>query len=207
MAATLHWPTPTRTNPNQPEPTRGGSWAEARSSGHRPVGYRGVVDLLPDDLAIRAATAADAGFLTAMLGEAMAWRPGDRAPSAAELLTQPELAHYVTGWPRTSDLGVVADTEGPVGAAWSRCFTVEDPGYGFVAPDVPELSIAVAKGWRGLGVGRLLLVELIDCARSAGHDRLSLSVEPDNPAVHLYRSFGFEPVGGSGGAATLVRPL
>ena len=171
------------------------------------VRYRGIVNRRPDDPVIRAATRTDAGFLTAMLGEAMAWRPENQAPSADELLTRPELAHYVTGWPRSGDLGVVADMEGLAGAAWSRCFTVEEPGYGFVAPDVPELSIAVVQRRRGRGVGRLLLLGLIDRARNAGHDRLSLSVEPDNPAIHLYRSLGFELVGGSGGAVTLVRLL
>ena len=156
---------------------------------------------------IRTATGTDADFLTEMLAEATAWRPAERASSAAAILARTELAHYVTGWPRSNDLGVVATTEVPVGAAWSRCFTVEDPGYGFVAPDVPELSIAVAEEWRGRGVGRLLLVGLFHRARNAGHDRISLSVEPDNPAIYLYRSLGFEPVGGSGGAMTLVRPL
>ena len=165
------------------------------------------MDPCPDDPAIRPAIAADVGFLTAMLGEAVAWRPEDRAPSADEVLARPELAHYVTGWPRSGDVGVMAETDVPVGAAWSRCFTVDDPGYGFVDPDVPELSIAVAQRWRGMGVGRLLLTELIDSAGQAGHERLSLSVEPDNPAVKLYRSLGFEPVGSSGGAETLLRVL
>ena len=165
------------------------------------------MDPCPDDPAIRPAIAADVGFLTAMLGEAVAWRPEDRAPSTDEVLARPELAHYVTGWPRSGDVGVMAETDVPVGAAWSRCFTVDDPGYGFVDPDVPELSIAVAQRWRGMGVGRLLLTELIDGARQAGHERLSLSVEPDNPAVKLYRSLGFEPVGSSGGAETLLRVL
>ena len=165
------------------------------------------MDPRPDEPVIRAATATDADFLTAMLGEAMSWRPEHRAPSSDELLARPELAHYVSGWPRSGDFGVVADTDVPVGAAWSRCFTVEDSGYGFVGPDVPELSIAVVQRRRGRGIGRLLLVGLIDRARNAGHDRLSLSVETDNPAFHLYRSLGFEPVGGSGGAVTLVRLL
>ena len=156
---------------------------------------------------IRTATVGDADFLTVMLGEAMAWRPEDRASGTADLLARPESAHYVTGWPRSDDLGVVAETDVPVGAAWSRFFTAEDPGYGFVAPDVPELSVAVVESWRGRGVGRLLLAGLIERARHAGFDRLSLSVELENPAIHLYRSLGFEPVGRSGGAVTLIRVI
>ena len=144
-------------------------------------------------------------FLTAMLAGAVAWRPAERAPSAGELLARTELACYVAGWPGSNDLGVFAATRVSVGAAWSRCFTVGDPGYGFVAPDVPELSISVPEGWRGRGAGRLFLDGLIDRARVAGHHRFGLSVEPANPAVHLYRSLGFETLGGSGGARTLVR--
>lgn len=35
-----------------------------------------------------------------------------------------------------------------VGAAWCCTFAVEDAGYGFVAPDVPELTISVLAGDR-----------------------------------------------------------
>jgi hypothetical protein len=39
---------------------------------------------------------------------------------------------------------MIAEASGvPIGAAWLRLMPVHDSGYGFVAPDVPELSIAV----------------------------------------------------------------
>ena len=84
-----------------------------------------------------------------MLVEAVNWPP-ERNLSPDRIFSAPELAYYVTGWPRHGDLGVVAEgSERPVGAAWLRFFPVTDPGYGFVGADVPELSIGVAAPWRG----------------------------------------------------------
>lgn len=157
---------------------------------------------------LRPADAADAAFLLRMLVAAVAWRPGTVAPSADDVLAAPELAHYVAGWPRTDDLGVVADVEGrPVGAAWLRHFPADDPGYGFVDPAVPELSVGVEPDWRGRGVGTRLIEALLHAAGAAGVTAVSLSVEPQNPALRLYERLGFARVGGTGGSLTLVRRL
>ena len=43
-----------------------------------------------------------------------------------------------------------------------RTYTEASHGYGFVAEDVPELSIAVIASRRHEGIGRRLLVDLID---------------------------------------------
>jgi GNAT superfamily N-acetyltransferase len=94
-----------------------------------------------------------------------------------------------------------------VGAAWYRFLPAHDPGYGFV-PELPELTVGVVPPWRGRGVGRLLVAGLLEEARASGLPGVSLSVEPDNvAALALYRSLGFEEVGGTGGALTLVVPL
>lgn len=58
-------------------------------------------------------------------------------------------------------------------------------GYG-------ELGMAVAREWRGRGVGSALMLAAIDWARSRGLHKLSLSVFPHNEAaIALYRKFGF----------------
>jgi ribosomal protein S18 acetylase RimI-like enzyme len=57
---------------------------------------------------------------------------------------------------------------------------------------------------RGRGIGSQLLAELLTRARAAGLERVSLSVETDNPARNLYQRAGFVPVGRSGGAETMV---
>jgi ribosomal protein S18 acetylase RimI-like enzyme len=94
-----------------------------------------------------------------------------------------------------------------VGAAWYRLLSSDDPGYGFVDDRTPELSIAVGPSWRNRGVGRRLLVALIDLARNTGHPAIGLSVEEDNVALGLYESVGFHRVEKVGNAWTLVFAL
>ena len=122
-------------------------------------------------------------------------------------MSRPELAHYVTGWPRPGDLGIVAEEEHPVGAAWVRSFPAADPGYGFVDAATPELAMAVAPAWRRRGVGAAPLPALLAAARDGGLAALSLSVEPDNPARGLYERFGFSPVDRTNGSLTLLLRL
>lgn len=158
---------------------------------------------------IRPASAADSGFLQRMLVVAADWRPDVSRRSVEDVMADPALAHYVEGWPQPGDLGVVAeDGRGePLGAAWCRSFSADDPGYGFVSSDVPEVSMGVAAEARGQGVGRTLLTELIAEARTRGIARLSLSVELDNYAKRLYSSLGFEVVDEVDGSATMVLEL
>ena len=55
-----------------------------------------------------------------------------------------------------------------------------------------EIGMAVAREWRGLGVGSALLAAAIEWARERGLHKLSLSVFAHNEAaVALYRKFGF----------------
>jgi RimJ/RimL family protein N-acetyltransferase len=55
-----------------------------------------------------------------------------------------------------------------------------------------ELGMAVAREWRGRGVGSALLAAAIEWARERGLHKLSLGVFPHNAAaIALYRKFGF----------------
>lgn len=153
---------------------------------------------------VRGATADDGAFLVAMLVLAAGRRPDNGARSAEEVVRDPSLAHYVAGWPRPGDVGVVAQDVRPLGAAWWRYFDALDPGYGFVAETVPELAIGVVPDARGQGIGRALLDELIGRACTAGIGALSLSVRLDNPALRLYRRCGFETAGTNGGSLTMI---
>lgn len=140
-----------------------------------------------------------------MLGEAAVWRPDKRTPTADEVMADPRYARYLDGWPRRGDVGLVAEQGGPVGAAWYRTYTEEIHGYGFVAEDVPELSIAVIATHRHVGIGRRLLVGLIEASLEQGCEALSLSVREANPARRLYESAGFEVVEKHGTSWTMVR--
>ena len=114
------------------------------------------------------------------------------------MLSDPRTAHYISGWPRETDLGVIAEAgQEPVGAAWVRFFSADDPSYGFLHPDVPELTIGVAASWRGRGVGRTLLRGIAVSAAGAGIQWISLSVERKNFARGLYLSEGYTVAGAS----------
>jgi ribosomal protein S18 acetylase RimI-like enzyme len=55
-----------------------------------------------------------------------------------------------------------------------------------------EIGMAVAREWRGRGVGAALLGAAIVWARERGLHKLSLSVFPHNAAaIALYRKYGF----------------
>jgi ribosomal protein S18 acetylase RimI-like enzyme len=147
---------------------------------------------------IRRGDANDVSFLRDMLRHAYYWRWGD--PETADL----PLARYWEGWGRRGDRLLVA-IEGfqNVGAAWYRLFTAGEPGFGFVDDETPELTIAVVPSRRGRGFGGELLTGLIGRAREDGFAAVSLSVEPDNPALHLYEKHGFSKVGERGGALVM----
>ncbi len=146
---------------------------------------------------IRPASGADEPFLWEMLYESLFAPPGEPRPPR-ELLDEPRLAEYVAGFgTRPGDVGFVATGSAgtPVGAVWARRRTAAAPGYGFVDPATPELSIAIADGSRGAGLGGRLLTEL---QQQVG--RCSLSVDVRNDALRLYARLGFVRVAGAGDA-------
>lgn len=149
---------------------------------------------------IRPACAADLPFLWEMLFEAAAVSESVRALGKEQALLLPEVRKYLEGWGRAGDQAVVAFARGGqrVGAAWARCFSAQRAGFGFVAPEIPELSVAVIRDMRGQGVGGALIKELMRRARAAGCRALSLSVDRQNRAVALYQSLGFQDAGISG---------
>jgi ribosomal protein S18 acetylase RimI-like enzyme len=159
-------------------------------------------------LAVRPAEASDADFLAEMLAVAAFWRPQGPSGTVPGVLSRPELAHYVAGWQRPGDLGVLAvDGQRPVGAVWLRLLPESDPGYGFVDAATPELSMGVVQAWRKCGVGRRLLDALVAAAREQGLASLSLSVEIDNHARRLYERVGFRQVGEVNGSVTMLLRL
>jgi len=158
-----------------------------------------------DEIRCRPAGIEDFTFLATMLGEAAVWRPDKPTPTAEQVMADARYALYLAGWPRQGDYGVVAEQDEPVGAAWYRTYTEANHGYGFIAEDVPELSIAVIASRRREGIGRRLLIELIGASVAQGYFALSLSVAENNPARRLYASTGFVPVEKHGHTWTMVR--
>lgn len=128
----------------------------------------------------------DIRFLRDMLRHAYYWRSRDSDMS---------ITRYVNGWGREGDRSLIAiDQFHPVGAAWYRLYTAEEPGFGFIDEETPELTVGVVPARRGKGIGSGLLDALLERAGADGYARISLSVEKTNPAVELYQSRGFRAV-------------
>lgn len=146
---------------------------------------------------IRAVTTDDLSFLWEMSWQAAAVNDEVRAMGRDAALAMPSIRKYLDGWGRPGDAGVIAiSADGrPLGATWYRLFPVENPAYGFVAPDIPELGIGVVADERGKGVGRALLDALLTRAREDGYRAVSLSVDRQNPALRLYKRAGFRDAG------------
>jgi ribosomal protein S18 acetylase RimI-like enzyme len=150
---------------------------------------------------IRAATSDDEDALWMALGQASS--PGEEIDARA---ADHEIRRYLEGWGRDGDYAVVAvdDSRGSVGAAWVRLMSAEDPGYGFVADDIPELGIGILPGYRGQGIGG----HLIDALLALSVERfpaVSLSVlDTNDVALRLYASRGFEEVAHDDGAFTML---
>lgn len=84
----------------------------------------------------------------------------------------------------------------PLGSAWLRLFSADDPGYGFVAEGIPEAAIAIRPAAVGRGLSRVLIAGLLDHARERGYAGVSLAVSHGNDrARKAYERAGFEFVG------------
>ncbi|MGH3079495.1 MAG: GNAT family N-acetyltransferase [Gaiellaceae bacterium] len=143
----------------------------------------------------------DVRFLRDMLHHAYYWREREPGEGAGPV------ALYVKGWGRPGDTAVIAVEEAfPVGAAWYRMFRRDQPGYGFVDEETPELAIAVVPSRRGRGIGEALLSALFERAQAEGHRALSLSVGRDDEALlSFYERHGFARVHEDGGDSVTMR--
>jgi ribosomal protein S18 acetylase RimI-like enzyme len=153
---------------------------------------RSGLDCSPKGLMVRTAGPEDLPFLKKMLYEA-ANRPGTEWPALEQSLNEPRNRRFWIGWPRKGDLGVIAeDGNRPVGAAWLRRFSGAELSPND-DPEVPVLAIAVDSDYRGQGIGRELMSELIEQAKRQGIRAIDLTTGLFNePALRLYRANGFE---------------
>lgn len=145
-----------------------------------------------EDVTIRRAQEEDRDFLIRMNHLTETW--GDEDAARKRDFSESD-RHYVGKW--TPDQGgviAVRDDE-PIGAAWLRTFTAEDPGTGFVEEKYPEVAIALAPVHTGGGLGRRLLTAALDQARNDGRPGVSLCVKKGNDrAQALYEKLGFRYV-------------
>lgn len=97
--------------------------------------------------------------------------------------------------PSTHALVVAADgtaiPEGPGSTAAPAGFVLTRR----VLDEEELLLIAVIPDARRRGVGAALIEQLLTAARARAINRVFLEMRRGNPAIHLYRKFGFEPIG------------
>ncbi len=146
----------------------------------------------PGRVVIRPMTAADGELARQATHANMNWRGGE-AFTFRRIDEAPEFRHYCALAPARGDFGFVAEIDGrAAGLVWLLFLDAGDPGYGYIADGVPELSLCVRSGYRGAGLGERLLRVAIDEAAVRGIARVSLSVEAENEAaVRLYERVGF----------------
>lgn len=134
------------------------------------------------------------------------YKPPGQEPFPFAIIHEPDLRKYYHDWGRAGDLAFLArEKTNRIGMIWSRMFSKEKPGYGFVDEATPEFGLAVVQEWRGKGVGSKLLTHLIEELKKGSTQRLSLSVSKGNLAKNLYDRFGFQEVGFDGDAYTMVK--
>ena len=78
-----------------------------------------------------------------------------------------------------------------IGACWVR--TTDE--YGHIDDQTPSFSISLYKPYRGRGIGTALMSAMLSQLKANAYARASLSVQKQNPALHLYERMGFRIVG------------
>lgn len=148
----------------------------------------------------------DQAFLTEMLYLAF-FVPDGAAPFPRSILDRPDILKYHRGYGKKGDYGFLAIAgQDTLGAIWCRLHGVEDPGYGFVRSDVPELNIALRAQARGQGIGQQLMQYLEEKLRTEGIPGISLSLDRRNAiAYHIYQKLGYQTVKEEGTAITMLK--
>lgn len=156
-----------------------------------------IRDLLPSE----------AGILKTMLYNAIYVPPG-REKLPPEIIEEPDIAVYIEGFGREGDICLVAETEGVIaGAVWTRLFSTEAKGYGFISSDIPELSMSVLEQYRRQGIGTKLLAGMLKRLASECYPQVSLSVDLANYAYHMYVKSGFEDYARHDESMTMLRQI
>lgn len=120
------------------------------------------------------------------------WDPPPAPLRPREVLDHAAVSIYAESWGREGDVGVVGVVDDkPIGACWMRRIQ-GGVGMGYVDDETPQLGISLEAEYRGRGYGRRLMRAALDAARAHGYRQVSLTVHPQNPAIALYESCGFE---------------
>ncbi|MFI4860916.1 MAG: GNAT family N-acetyltransferase [Phycisphaerales bacterium JB063] len=96
--------------------------------------------------------------------------------------------------PRRPFLVAITTVDGRETVAGFAKLDAFDPRCGY--DDVADVAIYIGPNFRGQGIGRALLVALIDAGRAAQLHSILARITADNAAsIKLHESLGFRPVG------------
>ena len=115
--------------------------------------------------------------------------PAGVTPPEKSIVELPELALYYENFgSKQGDNCIAADLDGKIiGAVWTRI--VND--YGHIDDETPSLAISLYKEFRGKGIGKAMMLKMLELLREQGYRQVSLSVQKANYAVKMYLSLGF----------------
>ena len=138
---------------------------------------------------IRGATRADAAVIASIYNQGIEDRS---ATLETQLRTADERAEWLATRGLRHPVLVAVDSMGTVMGWGSLNAFNPRPAYDHVA----DLSVYVARGQRGRGIGDTLLGALETRAREVGYHKIVLAAFPTNaPGMRLYGRYGFSTVG------------
>ena len=138
---------------------------------------------------VRLATAADAEAICRIYNQGIEDRV---ATLETELRTPEERRAWLAGRSPRNPVIVAERVDGSI-AGWAS-LNVFNPREAY--RHVTDISVYVARAFRGKGIGRILLTRLVELGRAHGFHKLVLSAFPTNTGgMALYTRHGFRTVG------------
>ena len=115
--------------------------------------------------------------------------PDGTAAPPKSVIACPELQVYIADFGNSKhDKALIAEVDGNiVGAIWARIMN----DYGHIDDKTPSLAISLYKKYRGQGIGRILIKEMLSLLQAHSYKHVSLSVQKTNYAAKLYQKIGF----------------
>ncbi len=129
-------------------------------------------------------------ILSEFLYEAIFIPEGTEKPPKS-IIEQPELQVYIADFGKSDDWCLVAEVkEKIVGAVWVRI--MDD--YGHIDDETPSFAISLYEEYRNMGIGTVLMRDMLEFLKNKGYKQTSLSVQKANYAARMYQKVGFEVI-------------
>lgn len=142
-----------------------------------------------DDILIREIRENEHKILDDFLYLAIFIPKGEKKPDKA-IINNPDLQVYIKDFGKNKDdFCLVSEVNKMiVGACWIRIMN----DYGHIDDETPSLAISLYPEYRNMGIGTLLLKEMINSLKMKNYEKISLSVQKNNYAFKMYLKCGFE---------------